>query len=86
MNSLLLVIDLQKAFINKNTEYLIDKIENKLEQYDNVVFTKFINTNDSIFVKELNYYDCIDADSREIVIDTKNNTIINKKIYTAYNE
>ena len=28
MNTLLLVIDMQKAFINQNTEYLIEKISN----------------------------------------------------------
>ena len=50
MNTLLLVIDMQKAFINQNTEYLIEKISNLINtnQYNNIVFTRFINTNDSI--------------------------------------
>ncbi len=88
MNSLLLVIDLQNAFINKNTQYLIKKIEDKINQneYNKVVFTRFINAKDSIFVKDLNYYGCIDNDSKEIVIDTKDNLVIDKNIYTAFNK
>lgn len=83
---LLLIIDLQKAFINENTEYLISKIKNILNQYDKIIFTRFINTKDSIFSKELNYYGCIDNESKKIVIDTGNNTIIDRKFYTAYNK
>lgn len=88
MNSLLLVIDLQNAFINKNTQYLIKKIEDKISQneYNKVVFTRFINTKDSIFVKDLNYYGCIDNDGKKIVIDTKDNLVIDKNIYTAFNK
>ena len=45
MKSLLLVIDLQKSFINENTKYLIDRINNLVNSsmYDYVIFTKFIN-------------------------------------------
>lgn len=88
MSSLLLVIDLQKAFINRNTRYLIKKIEDEISQnkYHKVVFTRFINTKDSIFVKDLNYYGCIDQESKEIVIDTKDNLVIDKNVYTAFNK
>lgn len=42
MKSLLLVIDLQKSFINENTKYLIDRINNLVNSsmYDYVIFTK----------------------------------------------
>ena len=45
MKSLLLVIDLQKSFINENTKYLIDRINNLVNSsmYDYVIFTKFIS-------------------------------------------
>lgn len=55
MKSLLLVIDLQKSFINENTKYLIDRINNLVNSsmYDYVIFTKFINKINSIWVKSL---------------------------------
>jgi len=34
----------------------------------------------------LNYYGCIDNSSKEIVIDTKHNLVIDKSIYTAFNK
>ena len=53
MKSLLLIIDLQNVFINKETEKLPDKINELINQdkYDNIAFTKFINSEDSIYVK-----------------------------------
>lgn len=86
MKSLLLVIDMQKAFINKNTEFLIEKINTlvKSEKYNDIVFTRFINTKESLFVKKLNYYGCIE-DDKEIVVKTKKNKVFDKKTYTALN-
>lgn len=86
MNTLLLVIDMQKAFINPNTEYLIEKISNLIStnQYNYIVFTRFINTNDSIYVKDLNYYGCIGED-KELAIKPNNHKIIDKKVYSSLN-
>ena len=44
--NLLIVIDLQEAFINENTKEAISKIEKLIEtnSYDNIIFTKFINS------------------------------------------
>lgn len=87
MNSLLLVIDMQEAFINKNTEYLIEKINNLISSkiYDKVIFTRFINKENSIFVNKLGYYGCIGKD-KELVIDSKGNKVIDKDVYTALND
>ena len=86
MNTLLLVIDMQKAFINQNTEYLIEKISNLINtnQYNYIVFTRFINTNDSIYVRDLNYYGCIGED-KELVIKPDNHKVIDKKVYSSLN-
>ena len=88
MNSLLLVIDLQNAFINKNTRNLPSKIEKiiKNNQYDKIVFTRFINFDNSIFVKKLKYTRCINEEDRKIVVDITNNKVIDKTIYSAVNE
>lgn len=88
MKKMLLVIDLQKSFINPNTEFLISKIDSLVNSgsYDLVVFTKFINDNDSMWVKKLNYKGCISLEDRKIMIDTKDNIVLKKSLYTAYSD
>lgn len=88
MNSLLLIIDLQKAFINKNTKKLPKKI-NKIindKKYNKVAFTRFNNFNDSIYVKKLKWKKCINVDDKKIMIDVGNNNVFNKYVYSAVNE
>lgn len=88
MNKLLLVIDAQKDFINKNTEIYINKIQELIisNRFQKVAFTKFINNEESIWYKRLNYSGCITKEGQTIVIDTKNNKIFEKIIYSAVNE
>lgn len=88
MNSLLLVIDLQNNFINDNTRKIPINICNLIDKnlFDYVVFTKFINDENSNFYKVLNYKGCINEMDRNIVIDTKNYKVIEKRIYSAYND
>ena len=61
MNKLLLVIDVQKDFINENTKPILLKIEELVnsDNFKNVVFTRFINDVNSIWYKELNYKGCL---------------------------
>ena len=86
MNTLLLIIDMQKAFINENTKHIIPKIQELIDsnKYENIIFTQFINSPNSIYVKELNFDGCI-GDDKNFVIDTKNYKIITKTIYSALN-
>lgn len=88
MKSLLLVIDLQNEFINKQTERLPDKIKELIDsnKYDSIAFTRFINFEDSIFVKKLKWRGCIQDNDKKIVINTKNNRIFDKSIYSAVNK
>ena len=83
MKSLLVVIDLQKSFINENTEMLIPQINELLDKnkFDKVVFTRFINSYDSIWFKKLNYTGCITEESKMLRINDRGNKIIDKKIY-----
>ena len=87
MNSLLLVIDVQKAFINKSTMNVVPKIEKLVssKKYDKVIYTQFINNEGSKYTNKLNYYGCIN-DDKELVINPKNNLVIKKNVYTAFNE
>ena len=61
MSKLLLVIDVQKDFINDTTREYVSKIEGLVNsnKYENVVFTKFINSEDSLWYKKLNYKGCM---------------------------
>ena len=88
MNKLLLVIDVQKDFINENTKMYINKIQELIisNNFEKVAFTKFINSKESIWYKKLNYNGCITEEGQAIVIDTKNNKVFEKIIYSAVNE
>lgn len=88
MTSLLLIIDLQKNFINEETKYCLKKIKKLLEcnNYDYVAFTKFINDEDSSFYKILNWKGCMTEEDRQIMVDTKDYKILEKRTYTAFNK
>ena len=85
MKSLLLVIDLQNAFINPNTEKLPSKIEEIIasNQYDDIAFTRFVNSEESIFVQKLNRRGCLSDEDKTIVIDTRSYQVFDKSIYSA---
>lgn len=73
MSRLLLVIDAQNDFINENTSKTLSKIKMLVDskKYDIVAFTRFINDEDSVWYKELNYKGCMTKEQQEIAIDTK---------------
>lgn len=85
MNKLLIVIDVQKAFINENTNQIIEKINDLINSnsFENIIFTRFINYNDSIWVKKLNYKECISDDSKRVMVDTKDNLLFDKNTYSS---
>lgn len=86
--NLLLVIDFQNEFINKNTDKSVIDINNlvKSNKYDNVLFTKFINDKNNPTYKKLDWNGCISEDSQSICMDTNNYKVIEKSTYTAYND
>ncbi len=88
MKKLLLVIDVQNDFVNDNTKNTLIKIKELVNSnnYDLIAFTRFINDEDSIWYKKLNYKGCMTKEQQKIVIDTENNKIFDKKIYTAVND
>lgn len=88
MKKLLLIIDVQKDFINEHTKKILPKINELLNsnKFDLVAFTKFINDEDSVWYKKLNYKGCMTKEGQEIAIDTKNYKIFDKQIYTAVND
>lgn len=88
MNKLLLVIDVQKDFINEYTKPIVSKIEKLINngQFENIAFTKFINDVNSIWYKELNYRGCLIEEEQQIAIDTKDYKVFDKRIYSSLND
>lgn len=88
MSKLLLVIDVQKDFINEHTKNILTKIKELVDsnKYDLIAFTRFINDENSIWYKKLNYKGCMTKEGQAIAIDTKNNKVFDKRIYTALND
>ena len=85
MSKLLLAKKIKKDFINEQTLKTLNKIKRLIDskKYDIVAFTRFINDEDSIWYKKLNYKGCMTKEQQEIAIDTKNYRVFDKRIYTA---
>lgn len=88
MNRLLLVIDVQNDFINEHTKNILTEIKELVDsnKYDLTAFTRFINDENSIWYKKLNYKGCMTKEGQAIAINTKNNKVFDKNIYTAVND
>lgn len=88
MRKLLLVIDVQNSFINEHTEKVAKDILTIInsKNFDDVVFTKFINEKNSRWYKELNYRGCLSKEKSNLFIDNNNYLVFEKKIYSAYSK
>lgn len=87
MSKLLLVIDVQNDFVNENTKEYVEKIQKLIDSkdYQNIAFTKFINNEESLWYKKLDYKGCMTKEGQAIVLDTKDYKIFEKTIYSALN-
>lgn len=88
MKKLLLVIDVQKEFINEYTGEVLNRIKKLInsKEYDIVAFTRFINDEKSVFYKKLKYRGCMNLEQQEIAIETGKWRVFNKRTYTLVNE
>lgn len=87
-NELLLIIDVQRAFINKYTDNIPNSIEKHIKnnKYNMIVLGKFVNNADSKFVKDLKWLGCMNNNETEIVLNNcKDYTIIERTAYSVYN-
>ena len=86
--NLLLVIDFQKEYLDERTKHSVEDIKNLIDsnKYDDVLFTRFINSKDNPVYKTAKWYGCMDEENISIPIDTKNYKVFDKGTYTAYNE
>ncbi len=90
MKNALLIIDVQKFFINEFTKDIPKKIADFLETYkfDFVLFFKFVNSKDSNFVKFLNWQKMFSSPDIDIVPElekfvTKGN-VFDKLTFSAF--
>ncbi len=68
MKTALIVIDVQKYFVNEETKNLPQRIGNFIEKssFDYVLFTQLINSKDSNFVRLLNWNKCFKSPDIDI--------------------
>ncbi|MBQ3298033.1 MAG: cysteine hydrolase [Bacilli bacterium] len=86
--NLLLIIDFQNEFINDVTFKSVNDLKDLVNsnKYDDVVFTRFINSKENPIYKKADWDGCLTEESIKVPIDTKDYKIIDKGTYTAYNE
>lgn len=68
-NKILLVIDMQKGFETPSVILLANKIRRyiNIEKPNEVIFTQFVNSKNSNFIKRLNYSKMIDTESTDLI-------------------
>ena len=82
MNKVLLIVDMQKGFINKKIySDLVVKIDDLIKKntYDCYIFTKFINKNNSFFVNKLNWKNLMNEESQKICVTMPKNCLVFEK-------
>lgn len=87
MKKALVIIDIQKGFINKLTKKIPSRIKNFIfknkGKYDLIIFTKYMNYKDSNFVKNLNWKGFMN-DKQTAIVDELKEFINNKNLYKKY--
>lgn len=89
MKKALLILDLEKVFMNEYTNDLPSKIEDYVAAtyYDNIVVGKFINHLDSIFIKRLGNSKCLDKSDCTLMVQlSKPYEVMERTAYTMYTE
>jgi len=87
MKKALIIIDIQKGFINKLTNKIPSKIRNFIlknrKKYNLIIFTKYMNHKDSNFVKNLNWKGFMN-DKQTAIVDELEEFINSKNLYKKY--
>lgn len=82
----LIIVDLQKGFLNEHTKSIIEVIENAKNtlDYEVCVFTKFYNDMDTSFSQILNWKRFQSEEEQELVLKPcKQDVVISKNTYSA---
>lgn len=80
----LIIVDVQKGFINDNNKQMLDNINIllKTSTFDKIIATRFVNSNDSQFVKFLNWNKMTSSPSIDFAFQIPRNIeVIDKTSY-----
>lgn len=89
MNKALLILNLQNAFINDDTNDLPNQIETYVANtyYDHIVVGKFVNAVDSVFVKRVGDNCCLGKSECSLSIQlSRPYEVMERTAYTMYTE
>lgn len=85
----LLIVDVQKGFLNKNCDFVVKEIEKLVGRgdfFDQIVATKFVNFEKSAYVQFLNWRRFLNAEETEIGLRLPKKAKIVKKTSYALSE
>lgn len=87
MKQILLIVDVQVGFVGEEQQPVVDGVKNLLEKvsFDDVVFTRFINEPDGLFISQLNWADMQGGPEIEIVPELRPyaKQVFDKSTYSA---
>lgn len=95
INPVLVVVDVQNGFVTEHSEHVVAVIarlaQEWIDQGRDVVFTRYLNYDDSPFEKVMGWSKLKDSPEIDIVddlqaISRKATAVIDKKIYTLFND
>lgn len=74
----IIVVDMQKGFINQNNQFLIEKVNSYLHSncFKNVFYTECINQSGGPFLEILKWNAMLKIEEQQIVVDILNNSTI----------
>ena len=79
-----MIVDVQKGFLNENCNFVVKKIEKLVGggNFDQIVATKFVNKNESQYVRFLNYHRFLTEEETELALKLpKSAQIVEKTSY-----
>lgn len=84
--NLLIIIDLQAAFINENTKEAPAEIKKLMttHHFDKIMFTKFVNSLTSPVYINIKWDKCLTEESKKILLDTRDCPVLSKETYSVF--
>lgn len=84
--NLLIIIDLQAAFINENTKEAPAEIKKLMttHHFDKIMFTKFVNSLTNQVYINIKWDKCLTEESKKILLDTRDCPVLSKETYSVF--
>ena len=90
VNDCLVIIDVQKGFLTKDTDYIPDRVRKLLESrhFDHIVSTRFMNSKDSPHYIFTNWEKMMDSESQKLndYIASVSEKIFDKSVNSCFSE